>query len=229
MRRVMMLGVVLCMLLTFTPAVQAQAGQQLLQGTQLKLVLLNGLSTTVARDGDPFTAVIAEPVYVGGQLVLPAGVRVNGEVRAVTKPRRFGLLRGQAAMHLAFRSLEMDRREIPAPMSIISIHETAAQGTGKRRGDIRTEEGALVEAKRDIKGAVTTAALGGGGGSAVGAVFSHAMRGLWIGLAGSTAYVMVKKGKDVELPAQSGFLVRLDSTITLPSPAGSAPYTGGMP
>jgi hypothetical protein len=37
---------------------------------------------------------------------------------------------------------------------------------------------------------------------------------------------MVKKGKEVELPAQTGFLVRLDSTITLPAAAGAAPYTG---
>jgi hypothetical protein len=228
MRKCIALLAVLGLLLAAVPTVQAQAGQQLLQGTQLKLVLLNGLSTSVARDGDPFAAVVAEPVYLGGQLLLPAGARVNGEIRTVTKPKRFGLVRGQANMLLIFKSIEIDRREIPAPMSIITIYE-AGQTTGKKRGDVKTEEGALVAAKRDVKGTVTTLALGTGGGSAVGAVFSHAMRGLWIGLAGSAAYVIIKKGKDVELPAQTGFLVRMDSTITLPSAAGSAPYTGGMP
>jgi hypothetical protein len=34
---------------------------------------------------------------------------------------------------------------------------------------------------------------------------------------GSTAYVMVKKGKDVELPAQTGMLVRMDNTLDLPA------------
>jgi hypothetical protein len=229
MRKLIALGVALCLALTAVPSVQAQSEQQLLQGTQLKLVLLNGLTTSVARDGDPFTAVVAEPVYMGGQLVLPAGIRVNGEIRSVEKPRRFGLLRGQASLLLMFKTIEIDRREIPAPMSIISIHETAAQISGKRRGDVKTVEGAVVEAKRDYKGTATTVALGGGGGTAVGAVFSHAMRGLAIGLIGTTAYVMVKKGKDVELPAQTGFLVRLDSTVTLPPMSGSSPYTGGLP
>lgn len=229
MKRVIALGVVAALLLSATPPVQSQSGQQLLQGTQVKLVLLNGLSTSVTREGDPFQAVVAEPVYFAGQLVLPAGTRVNGEVGSVGAPKRFGILRGQAFMHLKFKSIEIDRREIPAPMSIISIHETSAQGSGKRRGDVKTEEGAIVEAKRDYKGAFTTVALGGGGGTGIGAIFSHAMRGLVIGLVGTTTYVMVKKGKHVELPAQSGFLVRLDSTITLPPSTTSAPYTGGQP
>jgi hypothetical protein len=229
MRKLIALAVACGLILAAAPPVQAQSSQQLLQGTQLRLVLLNGLSTSVARDGDPFTAVVAEPVYLGGQLILPAGARVNGEVRTVQKPRRFGLLRGQAAMHLMFRSIEIDRREIPAPMSIISIFQSGEGTSGKRRGDIKTEEGAYVEAKRDVKGAVTTVALGGGGGTAVGAVFSHMIRGLAIGLVGGTAYVMIKKGKDVELPAQTGFLVRLDSTVSVPGTAGSSPYTGGLP
>jgi hypothetical protein len=229
MRRITAVGVVGCLLLTLAPPVQSQSGQQLLQGTQIKLVLLNGLSTSVTREGDPFTAVVAEPVYIGGQLMLPAGARVNGEVGQVMRPRRFGIFRSQAAMHLKFKSIEIDRREIPAPMSIISIHETAADGTGKRRGDLRTQEGAFVEAKRDVKGAFATVALAGGGGTGVGTIFSHVMRGLAIGLIGGSTYVMVKKGKEVELPAQTGFLVRLDSTITLPAPSGTSPYTSGNP
>jgi hypothetical protein len=226
MKRVIALGVVLSLVLAAAPAVQSQDGNQLLQGTQVKLVLLNGLSSSIARDGDPFTAVVAEPVYLGGQLVLPAGVRVNGEVATVYHAKRFGLFRGQAAMHLKFKTIEMDRREIPAPMSIITIHETSSQNNGRKRKDLKTEEGAIVEARRDVTGALATVALGGAGGTGVGAVFGRVMRGLTVGLIGGAAYVMVKKGKEVELPAQTGFLVRLDSTITLPAAAGAAPYTG---
>jgi hypothetical protein len=132
-------------------------------------------------------------------------------------------------MYLKFKSIEIDRREIPAPMSIIAIYEGAAGSGGRARKDLRTEEGVIVEAKRDVKGALTWVALGGGGGTVVGAVFSHMMRGLAIGLIGGTSYVMVKKGKEVELPAQSGMLVRLDATITLPTTAAGAASSGSLP
>jgi hypothetical protein len=43
------------------------------------------------------------------------------------------------------------------------------------------------------------------------------MRGTIIGLVGGSAYVMAKKGKEIELPAQTGMLVRMDSNISVPS------------
>ncbi|MGB6846451.1 MAG: hypothetical protein WBE09_16280, partial [Candidatus Acidiferrales bacterium] len=57
-----------------TPVVQAQ-GSQMVPGTQVRLTLVQGLSTAVAHDGDPFTAIVAEPVFVGSKMVLPAGAR----------------------------------------------------------------------------------------------------------------------------------------------------------
>jgi hypothetical protein len=227
MKRILALGVAVSLFLIAAPPVRSQSNQ-LLQGTQLRLVLLNGLTSSVAREGDPFVATVVEPVYIGGQLLLPAGARVNGEVSQITRAKRFGLIRGQAAMYLKFKSIEIDRREIPAPMSIIALFESSRGD--KARKDLRTEEGTIVEAKRDVKGALTTVALGGGGGTVIGTIFSHAIRGLAIGLIGGTSYVMIKKGKEVELPAQTGILVRLDSTITLPATApGGAPYTGSQP
>jgi hypothetical protein len=210
------LGAALGLLLAAASPVFAQ-NHQLLQGTQLRLVLQNGLSTSVARDGDPFTAVVAEPVYLGSQLVLPAGARVNGTIGAITRPRHFGMIRGQASMNITFHSIEIDRHEYPAQMSLLALTETSGRGNGNNRKDVKIEEGAVVHQKRDVKGAVTTVALGTAGGTVVGAIFSHVTRGLVIGVVGSTAYVIVKKGKDVELPAQTGMLVRMDNTLDLPA------------
>lgn len=221
MRRVLCLCVAVSLVLATAPPVQSQENQ-LLQGTQLRLVLLNGLSSSVARDGDPFTAVVTEPVYMGGQLILPAGVRVNGTVATVEKSKRFSMFRGGAAMSLVFKSIEIDRREIPAQMSILSIHHTSSQDNGNRRKDLRVEEGQVIEAKRDVKGDVTTVGLGGGGGTILGTIFGGVVRGLTLGLIGGSAYVVAKKGKEVELPAQTGLLVRLDTTVTLPTVAASS-------
>ena len=179
-----------------------------------------GLSTTVAREGDPFYAEVAEAVYLGNQLLLPAGTKVKGEVGTILRPKRFAMFRGQAAMNLYIRYVEIDYREIPAPMSILAIYDTSSSSDKRnQRKDLKTVEGAVIKAKRDIKGDVRTVALGTGGGSVVGAVFSNLMRGLVIGLVGSSAYVVTRKGKEVELPAQTGLLVRLDNSITVPTPA----------
>jgi len=203
--------------------VHAQSNQ-IIPGTQIRLTLVNGLSSSVARNGDPFTATVAEPVFSGSQLVLPAGAKVHGTVTEVTRPKWFSMFRGGASMNLAFISIEVQSRIFPVHMSILSLY--SGQGDATRRKDVKTIEGEVVEENHNIKGDVTTMAIGTAGGSAVGLLFSNVLRGTWIGLAGSGAYIATKKGKDIELPAQSGMLVRMDSAVALPdSLLHNASYT----
>ena len=68
-----------------------------------------------------------------------------------------------------------------------------------------------------MKTDVEDVAIGTAGGSVVGLIFSRILRGTVIGLVGGSAYVVAKKGKEVELPAQTGMLVRMDSNVALPS------------
>jgi hypothetical protein len=201
--------------------------RQVMQGTQVHLTLLSSINTSVSREGDPFVAVVAEPVYLGNQLLLPAGTRVNGLIGTVEKARHFSVFRGQAYMNLTFRTMEVDGRLIPVQMSIIALEQPHGQADGKRRKDVKIEEGQVVQEKHDFKGDVVGATVGTGGGTLIGAVFSHVVRGFGFGLAGSAAYIVARKGKDVELPAQTGMLVRMDNTITVPAAsANSASYSG---
>jgi hypothetical protein len=202
---------------------------QVLRGTEMHLVLLNGLSTSVNRDGDPFEAVLSAPVFMGNQLLLPAGTHVRGIVARVYQPKRFNLIRGQAAMVLEFKSIELNGIHIPVQMSILSIQKSGQDPS--RRKDLKTEEGSIVQEKPDIKGDIETAALATGGGSLVGVIFSHVARGLALGAGGGAAYVLIRKGKDVKLPAQTAFNVRLDTTITFPASllqAATASTTDGQ-
>src|SRR6266849_1534720 len=211
---------------TAAPSTYAEP-RQVMQGTQVHLTLLTGISSAVAREGDPFVAVVADPVYLGNQLLLPAGTRVNGIIGTVERARLFSTLRGQAYMNLSFRSIEVDSRLIPVQMSIIAIEQPHGQADGQRRKDVKIEEGQVVQQKHDIKGDIVGATVGTGGGTLVGAVFSHVVRGFGIGLAGSAAYIVARKGKDVELPAQTGMLVRMDNTITVPvTSASNSAYSG---
>src|SRR5712671_5579078 len=131
--------------------------RQVIQGTQVHLTLLSGISSAVARDGDPFVAVVAEPVYLGAQLLLPAGTRVNGIVSTVEKARHLSMFRGQAYMNLTFRSIELDSRLIPVQMSIITIEQPRSQAEGKRRKDVKIDEGQVVQEKHDVKGDIVGA------------------------------------------------------------------------
>lgn len=211
--------------LCLAPTVHSQT-VELMQGTQVRLTLLNGLSSSVARTGDPFVATVAEPVYLGSQLILPAGAKVHGTVTNIQRPKRFSMFRGGASMYLNFSSIEVDSRILPARMSLISIYKGSPEG-GRVRRDLREVEGVAVEQKHDVKRDILDVGIGTGGGSLVGAVFSHVARGFGIGMIGGAAYIMVKKGKDVELPAQTGMLVRLDNTVWVPVSRMGA-YSGDM-
>lgn len=213
-------------LLLSCPLFTVAQNTQVLKGTPVRLTLLNSLSTAASREGDPFAAIVSEPVYYGGRLVLPAGTRVNGQVGSVVRPRRFPVFRGQAYLNLTFRSMEVDSRLIPVQMSILALENPSGRAVNRRK-DVKVVEGQVVEAKRDIKGDIVAGAIGTGGGTLVGAIFSHAARGFGIGIAGSAAYVVARKGKEVELPSQTIMSVRLDSTISLPT-AGSAAYNSGL-
>jgi hypothetical protein len=198
------------------PASLAQP-HQVMQGTQMHLTLLNSINTATARNGDPFVAIVAEPVYLGAQMLIPAGARIHGVIGTVNKARRFSLFRGQAYFNLTFRSLEIDSRIVPLQMSLLAIEQPRGQSNGKARKDLRIQEGQVVQAKHDVKGDITAGAIGTGGGTLIGMVFSHAMRGFGIGMAGSAVYIVARKGKEVELPAQTGLLVRMDNTVSVPS------------
>jgi hypothetical protein len=229
MKRFISVCTLLSALLWLTPAVRAQSNS-VQPGTQLRLTLVDGLTTSVAHDGDPFTAIVAEPVFSGNQLLLPAGAKIHGTVTSVTRPKWFAMVRGGASMNLVFNSIEVQSRIFPVQMSILSLYSGKTDDT-KRRKDLKTTEGVVVEEKRDIKNDVMTAGLGTGGGALVGVLFSNVARGTVIGLVGTSAYIMTKKGKDVELPAQTGMLVRMDSSVTLPASllhnASYSPTSGG--
>ena len=216
MKKMLSLIAVMALGLVATPAVSAQSLTEVIPGTQVRLTLVNGLSTAVAHDGDPFTAIVAEPVFQGNTIILPAGTKVHGTVARVERPRYFAMFRGGAEMNINFTSIELESRIFPARMSILGIY-TDTTDASKKRKDLKTIEGVVVEPNRDLKSTVEDLTLGTAGGSLVGVVFSRVARGTVIGLVGGGAYVVAKKGKDVELPAQTGMLVRMDTIVSLPT------------
>jgi len=204
-------------LLSFGVSVAQADPRQLLQGTQIHLKLTSDVSTASSRNGDPFVAVTTEPLMMGDQVVLLAGTRIRGIITSINRACRFSLVRGEAYMNLQFRSIEVDSRLIPVQMSVLAIERPSEEGEGRRRKDIDVTEGQLLQQKHDIKGDIIAGTIGMGGGTLIGKLASHAAAGFGIGLAGSAIYVAARKGKEVNLPAETGMIVRMDNTVMVPS------------
>lgn len=211
----------LALVCTAVPPPTFAEPRQVLQGTEIHLTLLTPISSSTSRSGDPFVAVLSQPVALDSRIIVPAGTRVNGVVGTIQGAKMFSMFRGQAYLNLTFKTLEIDSRLIPVRMSILAIGEPRVDSYSKPRKDMKIVEGEVLQEKQDYKGDVLAMAIGGGGGSLVGLVFSNVARGVGIGLAAGAAYVVARKGKEVDLPANTGMLVRTDETVSVPSVAAN--------
>jgi hypothetical protein len=214
-------------LLSLSASLSVAEPRQIVQGTQFRLKLLGDISSSSSRNGDSFIAVTTEPIMLGDHLLLPAGTRIRGVVTSINRARRFAIFRGEAYMNLSFRSVEVDSRLIPVQLSILELRKPSEDGDGRLRKDVEIGEGQMLQEKHDIKGDIVAGAIGTGGATLIGKLASHAATGFGIGLAGSAVYVMARKGREVTLPAETGMLVRMDNTVTLPGVAGSTGSVNG--
>jgi hypothetical protein len=196
--------------------------RQLPPGTEIHLTLVTPINSAESREGDPFVAVLAQPVALDSRIVLPAGTRLHGVVGTVQKAKLFSAFKGQAYMNLSFKTIEIDSRLIPVQMSLIAIGKPrVGSSTSPIRKDVKITEGEVIQQKHDYKGDAIGLALGGGTGSTIGLIAGNLGRGMGIGFAVGAVYVAARKGKEVNLPADTAMLARLDGTVTLPNIAAS--------
>lgn len=216
MKVVLTLVLALMLVCIAAPPTYAAPTRQVLQGTEIHLTLLTPINSAVSREGDPFVAVLARPVVFDSRILLPAGTKINGVVGITQGAKAFSMFRGQAYMTLNFKTIEVDNRLIPVEMSILAIGQPRIDSYSKPRKDMKITEGEVLQEKHDIKGDVLGVAVGAGTGTMLGAVFSNLGRGIGLGFVGGAAYVVARKGKNVDLPANSGILARMDNTIDVP-------------
>jgi hypothetical protein len=83
--------------------VSGASAQSIQPGTQIKVRLVESLDTTEAKEGQSFSATLAEPVSLGDKKILARGTRVNG---MVTETVSSGRLKRPASITLALTSVE---------------------------------------------------------------------------------------------------------------------------
>ena len=71
-------------------------------GTRLEIRLTSTVSSYASKVGSPVSAVLIAPVHVGGELLLPAGSILTGQVSAVRRVG-WGVLHETAGVSLDFQ------------------------------------------------------------------------------------------------------------------------------
>jgi hypothetical protein len=179
------------------------AGSQIIAGTELHATLDTPLSTRTAKPGDRFTATIADQVGdASGVAVIPEGARVEGEVAEADADKEVAALRGKGKLNLRFRDVVLPNGQtLPLTATLISVHDTS-NSSGK---NIK---------KADAEGPSQPRTVGAVADPVSGLIFGSPVKGLAIGALAGGGYVLSIKGKDVNLPAQTGMIIRLDQPVS---------------
>jgi hypothetical protein len=179
------------------------AGSQITAGTELHATLDTPLSTRTAKPGDRFTATIADQVGdASGAAVIPEGARVEGEVAEADDDKEVAALRGKGKLNLRFRDVVLPNGQtLPLTATLISVHDTS-NASGK---NIK---------KADMEGPSQSGTTGAVADPVSGLIFGSPVKGLAIGALAGGGYVLSIKGKDVNLPAQTGMIIRLDQPVS---------------
>lgn len=82
---------------------------QIPTGTFLQIRLTQPISTATAKPKDPVNAVLISPVILDGQIAIPAGAKISGQVKEVKKPLE---AHDQAVLAIEFKSLSAKIVEI---------------------------------------------------------------------------------------------------------------------
>ncbi|HZT74543.1 MAG TPA: hypothetical protein VE996_12915 [Terriglobales bacterium] len=177
------------------------------EGTLLQARLNNEISTKVSRPGDPFSATVSMPIWVGATLAIPAGSTLHG---VVAEAQRGGLLHGGARLQLRYDTIEIPGR------GQYSLHATTA-GVGRGADAVNGSEGTIQHPNQNgqnVKRVVAPAAAG----AIIGGIFGGG-RGAAVlgGLGGAmgAAGVMVSRKRDLTLHIGEDIALRLDRPLEL--------------
>jgi hypothetical protein len=152
----------------------------------------NGVSTTTARVEDPVRARVTRDLLAGGDVVVPAGARLLGNVTLVEEG---GRVKERARLGIRFHTLVLaNGTEIKLPTETIyrDGESVAGRSTAKIGGAA-------------IGGAILGAIMGGGKGAIIGAAS---------GAGSGTGWAMAGDRKPAELRAGQSLTVRMSDSVT---------------
>ncbi|HEV3038862.1 MAG TPA: hypothetical protein VHA33_13885 [Candidatus Angelobacter sp.] len=190
--------------------VPSGAPVQVPAGTEIHATLDTPLSTKTSKPGDRFTATVAQPIRGSNGSVIPAGSHIEGEVSEAEQGKAVAVLRGKGKLNLRFRDLILPNGQmLPLTATLVSVHSTNGKDSKNADQEGQVESGTR---GRDVAKDV---GIGAGIGTIAGLIFGGPLKGLAIGAMAGGGYVLATKGKEVNLPAETGMVLKLDQPLVV--------------
>lgn len=177
------------------------------QETVISLRMDEELSSATSRVGDKFTATVSIPVYVKGEMAVPAGSTVEGHITLVTQARR---MNKSGMIAIEFDELILpDGRRVKVSGTLTSDDpETRRKIDDENRVSGRNEEKTVVfVGGGGVLGAILGGITGGGKGAAIGGA---------VGVAAGVVGILMSKGEDARVPRGTQFGLQLKDSLTIP-------------
>ena len=195
------------------PAAQVEKAIEVPAGTRVLLSLRSGVNTKSAQPGDGVYLSSTFPVIVGSQVVIPAGVYVQGVIDRV---QRAGRVKGRAEVGMHFTTMIFPNG------SVISIPGVLNSVPGSNDAKVKNNEGDVQQAGSKGKdagtiarGAETGASIGAIGGAIGGSPLAGAGYGAAAGGAAGLIYTLLTRGNDVNLEQGQTVEMVLQRPLTL--------------
>lgn len=184
----------------------ASPSNQLAEGTDIRVRLLQPLSTVVTQDGQEFRAQVSKDVYKEGRVVIPMGSELRGRVTEVTHGHRLG---SRATIRLR-------------PDAVILPDGTAyhlyAQVIASTEPGTQTDQEGGIQSKAHLTKDLAEYGAGAGGGAIVGGVFGGpvgAGAGAIVGTGLVTTHMLLQKPAPAKLEQGSEVVFSLTEPMDL--------------
>jgi hypothetical protein len=195
-------------------------------GTKIPLALHSALSTKTAKPGDAVYLATTFPVIVGGRVVIPAGVFVQGYVDGL---QRGGKVKGRAQLMMHFVSMAFPNGVVIAlPGAVDKIPGTNGAHVSDKEGLIEADSTKGKDAKMVATTALTGATVGGLAGYATDSPGLGTGVGAAAGAAVGVIAMMMKHGDDIVFPEGSSVIMVMQRPLEVQEQqlAGMSNLTG---
>ncbi len=177
-------------------------------GTTFQAVTSNAINSYTSKVGEKIIAKIAEPIAVNGQIIIPPGSEIIGQITYIENSGRVGK---NGVMEVKFTSVELPySHRIPVMGKILTVDNTGILKGGSIKKQLVTtvSTGAVTTASGTLAGLGIGSVIGGAAGA--GAAVGTAIGGV-LGI----AFMFARKGKEVIIPRGTKLNVILEQPVTV--------------
>jgi hypothetical protein len=159
-------------------------------GTLLHCRTNQTLTTKLNAEGDGFTFNVAEPVSIGGDVVIPVGSVLGGRITMIERP---GRIKGVGQIRLNVQNLTLPNgRVFPLNATLMTLY-------GVDNVKVVGSEG-LIKGPSSRVPDVEEIGAGTAGGAILGLILGHPFVGAAVGATATTVDRMRRRGKDLTIP-----------------------------